>query len=103
MLWDGSAPEVEIRRLLLAGSLMSWHHRGFAACLQGSDSFAEQGLQSEGIMESMDKLIMAGKLEAGVAASVHGQLNFAQGQYMGAPLKPAMKFLSEVAAKGLVE
>ena len=52
------------------------------------------------IVESMDKLILAGKIEPGVAASLHGQLNFAQGQYLGAPLKPAMKFLSNVAASG---
>ena len=52
------------------------------------------------ISEAMDKLIVAGRVDSGVAASLHGQLNFAQGQYMGAPLKPAMKFLSDVAANG---
>ena len=52
------------------------------------------------IVESMDRLILAGKVEPGVAASLHGQLNFAQGQYLGAPLKLAMKFLSNVAAAG---
>jgi hypothetical protein len=48
----------------------------------------------------MDKLILAGKVEPGDEASLHGQLNYAQGQYLGAPLKPAMKFLSNVAASG---
>ena len=52
------------------------------------------------IVESMDKLILAGRVEPCVAASIHGQLNFAQGQYLGAPLKPSMRFLSEVASTG---
>ena len=52
------------------------------------------------IVESIDKLILAGKIEPGVASSIHGQLNFAQGQYLGAPLKPSMKFLSSVASTG---
>ena len=32
------------------------------------------------IVESMDKLILAGKIEPGVAASLHGSDDFAQGQ-----------------------
>ncbi|CAL1137625.1 unnamed protein product, partial [Cladocopium goreaui] len=47
--------------------------------------------------------LYAGKVEPGEAASPHGQLNFAQGQHLGAPLKPAMKFLSDVAAAGWCE
>ena len=52
------------------------------------------------IVDSRDKLILEGRVEPGVAASLHGQLNFAQGQFLGAPLKPAMKFLGAVAAEG---
>lgn len=49
---------------------------------------------------ALDKLVCEGRVESGVAASLHGQLNFAQGQYLGAPLKPAMRFFSEVASRG---
>ena len=40
----------------------------------------------------LDKMVCEGKVESGVAASLHGQLNFAQGQFLGSPLKPAMRF-----------
>ena len=40
------------------------------------------------------------KISASLASSLHGQLNFAQGQFLGAEMKPAMSFLSQVANAG---
>ena len=45
----------------------------------------------ESLTALLDRLICDGKVDSGVSASLHGQLNFAQGQFLGAPLKPAMK------------
>ena len=39
-------------------------------------------------------------MERGEAASLHGQLNFAQGQYIGSELKPVMSLFSSIAAEG---
>ena len=41
-----------------------------------------------------------GRVERGEAASLHGQLNFAQGQYIGSELKPVMSLFSSIAAEG---
>ena len=57
----------------------------------------------ESLSATMDKLVCEGKVEAGVAASLHGQLNFAQGQFLGCPLKPAMRFFSLVSSQGWEE
>ena len=54
----------------------------------------------EALCSAADKFILAERVEAGEAASIHGQLNFAHGQYLGAPLKPAMQFFSMVASQG---
>ena len=40
------------------------------------------------------------RVERGEAASLHGQLNFAQGQYIGSELKPVMSLFSSIAAEG---
>lgn len=48
----------------------------------------------------VDQLLTDEKVPPGVAASLQGQLNFAQGQYMGSVLKPAMQFLGKIAAHG---
>ena len=52
------------------------------------------------LCSATDKFILAERVEAGEAASIHGQLNFAQNQYPGALLKPAMQFFSMVASQG---
>ena len=38
------------------------------------------------------------KISNSLASSLHGQLNFPQGQFLGAEMKPAMAFLSQVAS-----
>lgn len=48
----------------------------------GNITLKNKDLRVRSIADSMDKLIVAGRLEAGVAASLHGQLNFAQGQFL---------------------
>ena len=54
----------------------------------------------EALPALLDKMVCDERVEAGVAASLHGQMNFAQGQFLGAPLKPAMRFFSWVASNG---
>ena len=48
----------------------------------------------------VEGLCSRGRVERGEAASLHGQLNFAQGQYIGSELKPVMNLFSSVASEG---
>ncbi|CAE7698871.1 unnamed protein product [Symbiodinium sp. CCMP2592] len=48
----------------------------------------------------LDRLLSQGYMKRSEASSLHGRLNFAQGQLHGCPIKPALKFLSQVAANG---
>ena len=57
----------------------------------------------ESLSAALDRMVCDGRVEAGVAASLHGQLNFAQGQFLGCPLKPAMRFFSLVSNQGWEE
>lgn len=50
--------------------------------------------------DTVENLLSNGKVHAGEAASLHGQLNFSQGQMLGAALKPGMVYLSEIASQG---
>ena len=52
------------------------------------------------IVAAVEQFFNNGKIHAGEAASLHGQLNFSQGQLLGAALKPAMVYLSEIANQG---
>ena len=51
-------------------------------------------------MATVEQFCNNGRIHAGEAASLHGQLNFSQGQLLGAALKPAMVYLSEIANQG---
>ena len=55
------------------------------------------------LLSALEKILQDEKVEPGAAASIHGQLNFAQGQYLGSPLKPAMQFFSKIASQGWSE
>ena len=46
------------------------------------------------IVATVEQFFNNGRIHAGEAASLHGQLNFSQGQLLGAALKPAMVYLS---------
>lgn len=52
------------------------------------------------LQESVHKFLERRRVHPGEAASIHGILNFTQGQLMGAPLKPAMQFFSRVSSEG---
>ena len=67
---------------------------------QGALILKNKQSRVETLSALLDKLVCDEKVEAGVAASLHGQMNFAQGQFLGAPLKPAMRFFSWVASNG---
>ena len=52
------------------------------------------------LIAAVGDLCNKGRVERGEAASLHGQLNFAQGQYIGSELKPVMSLFSSIAAEG---
>ena len=52
------------------------------------------------LVQSLGDIVKRGKMTSSEAASLHGQLNFAQGQYYGCSLKPAMVFLQRVMKSG---
>ena len=52
------------------------------------------------LVRSMCEILDKGYLSGSAAASLHGQLNFAQGQYYGCTLKPGMVFLQKVLRNG---
>ena len=67
---------------------------------EGRLTLCNKESRTQSLSQMMLKILDDGRLEPGMAASLHGQLNFSQGQYMGSPLKPAMKFFSQVASSG---
>ena len=54
----------------------------------------------EDLVRTMGNMLDKGYLSGSAAASLHGQLNFAQGQYYGCTLKPGMVFLQKVLRNG---
>eukprot|EP00438_Fugacium_kawagutii_P001998 Skav208915 [mRNA] locus=scaffold787:29327:30871:- [translate_table: standard] len=52
------------------------------------------------LLENFSKFLEKKRVLPSEAASIHGILNFTQGQFMGAPLKPVMQFFSRVASEG---
>ena len=52
------------------------------------------------LVRTMGEILDKGYLTGSAAASLHGQLNFAQGQYYGCTLKPGMVFLQKVLRNG---
>ena len=50
----------------------------------------------ESLVKSLSGLVERGRINSSEAATLHGQLNFAQGQYYGCSMKPAMSFLQMV-------
>ena len=54
----------------------------------------------ESLLPTVDKVLDDGKISQALAASLQGQLIFAQGQFLGSELKPGMAFLSSIAVAG---
>ena len=52
------------------------------------------------LLDSFEHFMDRKRVLPSEAASIHGILNFTQGQFMGAPLKPAMQFFSRVSSSG---
>ena len=52
------------------------------------------------LVQSLRDIVKRGKMNSSEAASLHGQLNFAQGQYYGCSLEPAMVFLQRIMRSG---
>ena len=54
----------------------------------------------EQIKQFLCDIMDRGKITSAEAATLHGQLNFAQGQYYGCVLKPGMAFLQQILRDG---
>ena len=67
---------------------------------RGSFVVANKADRISELVQSLGDIVKRGKMTSSEAASLHGQLNFAQGQYYGCSLKPAMVFLQRVMKSG---
>ena len=54
----------------------------------------------QSLLDTVEGLCSRGRVERGEAASLHGQLNFAHGQYIGSELKPVMHLFASIASEG---
>ena len=55
---------------------------------------------SEYLVKNLGQILDRRTLSGAEASTLHGQLNFAQGQYFGCSLKPAMVFLQKILRDG---
>ena len=86
-------PHGEIFRVL--GVEISFEHSE-----SGSFVVANKADRISELVQSLGDTVKRGKMTSSEAASLHGQLNFAQGQYYGCSLKPAMVFLQRIMKSG---
>ena len=66
----------------------------------GKVSISNKPDRVKSLLDTVEGLCSSGRVERGEAASLHGQLNFAEGQYIGSELKPVMSLFSSIAAEG---
>ena len=66
----------------------------------GKVSISDKPDRVKSLLDTVEGLCSGGRVERSEAASLHGQLNFAQGQYIGSELKPVMSLFSSIAADG---
>ena len=62
----------------------------------GVVTVANKADRIESLVLFLAGLMKKGRINSSEAATLHGQLNFAQGQYYGCSMKPAMSFLQTV-------
>ena len=72
----------------------------FGNSLDGSFVVANKADRVSALVSSLGDIVRKEKLTSSEASSLHGQLNFAQGQNFGCSLKPAMVFLQRVMKLG---
>ena len=72
----------------------------FSNSRDGSLVVANKADRISDLVSSLGDIVRKEKLTSSEASSLHGQLNFAQGQYYGCSLKPAMVFLQRVMKQG---
>ena len=68
----------------------------FSNSRDGSLVVANKADRISDLVSSLGDIVRKEKLTSSEASSLHGQLSFAQGQYYGCSLKPAMVFLQRV-------
>ena len=81
---EGKKAEPHGESFRVLGVEISFEHseRGSFVVANKADRISE-------LVQSLGDLVKRGKMTSSEAASLHGQLNFAQGQYYGCSLKPA--------------
>ena len=72
----------------------------FSGSCSGSFVVANKADRVSDLVSLLGDIVKNERLTSSEASSLHGQLNFAQGQYYGCSLKPAMVFLQRVMKLG---
>ena len=67
---------------------------------EGQITVSNKRERVDDLVQKLSDILDKGTLSGAEAASLHGQLNFAQGQYYGCSLKPAMVFLQKILKGG---
>ena len=68
-----------------------------SGCNRGNFSINNKASRVEKILSQVDQFVTRGSMTSAEAAQVHGILNFAQGQYLGRVLQPAMRFFQRIS------
>ena len=71
-----------------------------SGCNKGNFSINNKASRVEKILSQVDQFVTRGSVTSAEAAQVHGILNFAQGQYLGRVLQPAMRFFQRISLQG---
>ena len=92
---EGKKAEPHGESFRVLGVEISFEHseRGSFVVANKADRISE-------LVQNLDDIVKRGKMTSSEAASLHGQLNFAQGQYYGCSLKPAFVFLQRIMKSG---
>ena len=67
---------------------------------RGSITVSNKRERVDDLVKTLGQILDKGTLSGAEAPTLHGQLNFAQGQYFGCSLKPTMVFLQEILRGG---
>ena len=63
---------------------------------QGSITVSNKRERVDDLVKNLGQILDRGTLSGAEASTLHGRLNFAQGQYFGCSLKPTMVFLQKI-------
>ena len=70
---------------------------------RGSITVSNKRERVDDLVKNLGEILDRGTLSGAEASTLHGQLNFAQGQYFGCSLKPTMVFLQKILRGGWLD